>query len=169
MKISTSGRYAVRAMLDLAIHGTGSPISRQEIATRQQISSEYMAQLFRPLCKDRLVTSVMGPGGGYILKRPAASIRVGDIIRSAEGPIAIVNCVLPGSDFPCERIAACPTHVIWAKLNGIIEEYLDSISLKDLITIAQEVDPLNSKICPDPIDTIFDSLKISGDQPACLQ
>lgn len=167
MKISTSGRYALRAMLDLAIHGKESPVSRQEIAARQQISGEYIAQLFRPLCKANMVASVMGPGGGYLLKQTPESIRIGDIIRSTEGPIVVVHCVQPGTENSCDRLPTCPTHVIWAKLNGIIEEYLDSITLQDLIKIADTVDPMNSSNCPDVIDAVLRPFEISGDLSDC--
>jgi Rrf2 family cysteine metabolism transcriptional repressor len=168
MRISTSGRYALRAMLDLAIHGTGNPVSRQEIADRQQISSEYIAQLFRPLNKENLVTSVMGPGGGYILNRLPETIRIGDIIRSVEGPLAVVYCVQPGTENPCDRITTCPTHVIWTRLTRVIEEYLDSVTLKDLMVIAQDVDPMNSTNCPDPVGAIINSMEITVDQPDCF-
>lgn len=167
MKLSTNGRYTLRVLLDLAIQEKTSPVSRQEIADRQQISSEFIAQLFRPLCKNKLVSSVMGPGGGYVLNKPPEAIRIGDIIRLAEGPIAVVYCVQPGSDSPCERIAKCPTHIIWSKLNNIIETYLDSITLKDLLVIAKDLYESSLAGCPDAVDAYLNPLNIISDQLDC--
>jgi Rrf2 family cysteine metabolism transcriptional repressor len=170
MKLSTNGRYTLRVMLDLAMQETRSPVSRQEIAARQQISSEFIAQLFRPLCKSNLVSSVMGPGGGYVLTQLPETIRIGDVIRLAEGPIAVVYCVQPGTESPCERIEKCPTHVIWSKLNNIIETYLDSITLRDLMTIAKDMEAVDvAGGCPDAIDSILQPLKINSDQPDCSE
>ena len=137
MRITTAGRYAVRAMLDLAQHQSSEPVLRQDIAERQQISAEYIAQLFRPLAKDGLVRSVLGPGGGYMLGREAASIRIGDIIRAVEGPIAAVYCAVDGGREPCCREDTCVTRLLWVGLSKAISQYLDGVTLQDLCERAE--------------------------------
>lgn len=132
MHISTRGRYALRALLDVALHGDNGPVSRSEISARQDISAEYIAQLFRSLAAAGLVRGIKGPGGGYILARNAADIRVGDVIRAVEGPIAAVTCVLPNVLPVCDRLDKCVTHQVWVELTDSIAGYLDSVSLSDL-------------------------------------
>ena len=96
MRISTRGRYALRAMVDVAQHSANEPVPRQEIAARQEISADYVAQLFGQLQAAGLVEGVKGPGGGYRLTRDATAITAGDVVRAVEGPIAVVECVLYG-------------------------------------------------------------------------
>jgi Rrf2 family protein len=132
MRITTAGRYAVRSMLDLAQNQAEGPVLRLQIAERQQISAENIAQLFRPLTRDGLVRSVLGPGGGYLLGREAGGIRIGDIIRSVEGPIAAVYCAVEGGKDPCCRQDTCVTRLLWVGLSKAIAQYLDSITLQDL-------------------------------------
>src|SRR5512136_2854359 len=109
MRMSTRGRYALRAMLDLALHDDEGPVLRQDIATRQEISADYVAQLFQHLCAVGLAKGIKGPGGGYLLARDPAAIRVGDVVRAVEGPIAAADCVIPGSLPACHRAEACAT------------------------------------------------------------
>ncbi|MEI7988989.1 MAG: RrF2 family transcriptional regulator [Chloroflexota bacterium] len=158
MRLSTHGRYALRVMLDLTIHSSQRPVLRQEIAARQEISAEYIAQLFRHLCKDGLAQSIRGPGGGYILRQDASQISVGDVIRSTEGPIAVVACTLPGKENSCNRIDQCATRIIWVKLSNVIETFLDSISLKDIYDQARQINPQDTPHCPEFIDTVIDNL-----------
>jgi Rrf2 family cysteine metabolism transcriptional repressor len=132
MHISTRGRYALRAILDLALHADEGPVLRQDIAVRQGISAEYIAQLFRRLAAVGLVKGVKGPGGGYILGRDAATIRVGDVLRAVEGPIAAVHCALPDDPTPCYRLGACVTRLLWVQLSEAVAEFLDSVTLRDL-------------------------------------
>lgn len=141
MRISTRGRYALRALLDVALHEGGGPVSRQDIATRQEISAEYLAQLFRSLATAGLVRGVKGPGGGYILGRDPAAIRVGDVLRAVEGPIAAVHCVLPqtSSRRRCRRIDSCVTHLVWEQMSMTVNNLLDSVTLKDLCLRAREL------------------------------
>ncbi|MFL7793638.1 MAG: Rrf2 family transcriptional regulator [Anaerolineae bacterium] len=131
IRISTRGRYALRAMVDLARHTDGEPVLRQEIAERQSISADYAAQLFRPLQKARLVEGIKGPGGGYRLARDAAQITAGDVVRAVEGPVAVVRCALPEDD-SCDRVENCATHLLWTRLSAVMTEFLDSITLQDL-------------------------------------
>jgi len=140
MRLSTMGRYALRAMIDLALHADEGPVPRNDIAERQEISVHYIAQLFVKLRKAGLVESVRGPGGGYILAKSADQIRAGDIIRTVEGPIALVHCVVPQQpEATCHRVDSCVTHLLWQKLSDKVAEVLDSVTLKELCDQALEL------------------------------
>ena len=139
MRVSTRGRYALRALLDVASHADEGPVLRSDIAVRQEISAEYIAQLFRCLAAAGLVKGVKGPGGGYVLSRDPAAIRVGDIVRAAEGPIATVQCVDRDLHPPCHRLDRCVTRLMWAELSEAIESFLDSVTLKDLCDRARQL------------------------------
>jgi len=134
MRISTRGRYALRAMVDLAQHGEHGPLPRQDIAERQEISADYLAQLFTRLQSAGLVEGVKGPGGGYRLTRDPSLIRPGDVIRAVEGPVAVVHCTLPCPDEgpTCKRVDRCVTHLLWKQVSEAVTEILDSVTLKDL-------------------------------------
>ncbi len=145
MRISTAGRYALRAMLDLSLHGQQNPLQRQEIADHQALSSEYLAQLFRLLSRAGLTYSIMGPGGGYKLARPAQDIHVAEILTAVEGPLSVVPCLLDEGQ-GCKEEAVCPrTHhcaaqLLWGGLNNLITEYLNAITLADLSALASQMD-----------------------------
>ena len=143
MRMSTRGRYALRAMLDVALHDDEGPVLRHDIATRQEISADYVAQLFQHLCVMGLVKGVKGPGGGYQLARDPATIRVGDIVRAVEGPIAAVQCVTDtlGDQPTCHRAEDCTTRLLWVRLSEVIAQFLDSITLKELRDQARQLDP----------------------------
>ncbi len=134
LRISTRGRYALRAMVDLATHNVDGPVSRQDIADRQEISAGYVAQLFRELSAAGLVESVMGPGGGYLLTRDAAQISAYDIVRVVEGPITLVHCLTPDDGNACDRIGSCLTYPLWDHLSTLVQDELEKITLKDLST-----------------------------------
>jgi len=138
MRLSTRGRYALRAMIDLALH-TNGPVLRSDIAERQEISAHYIEQLFVKLRKAGLIESIKGPGGGYILAKSADQIRAGDIIRTVEGPIALVHCVAPQQAAACHRIDSCVTHRLWGRLSDKVAEVLDSVTLKDLCDQARDL------------------------------
>ncbi len=138
MQISTKGRYALRAMIDLGLHMERGPVLRKDIAERQEISPHYIAQLFVELRKKGFIESVKGPGGGYALAQDADKIRAGDIIRAVEGPIVLVQCVGPNSEGACHRMDGCVTYLLWKRLSETIEEVLDSITLQDLCDQARE-------------------------------
>jgi Rrf2 family protein len=120
-------------MIDVALHMDQGPVLRRDIAKRQEISSDYIGQLFVELRKAGFVKSVKGPGGGYVLAHDADKIRAGDIIRTVEGPIALVQCVGPNPEKACHRMDDCVTYLLWKKLSKTVEEVLDSITLKDLL------------------------------------
>ena len=139
MHISTRGRYALRAMVDVALHGGDRPVLRRKIAARQEISADYVAQLFRQLRIAGLVD-----GGGYRLTRDPATISVGDIVRAVEGPISLAECVKSNSDPTCRRIQECVTRLVWQKVTKTVEEVLDGITVEDLraqaaqLTVSEE-------------------------------
>ena len=141
IRISTRGRYALRAMVDLAQHADDGPVSRRDISERQEISADYVAQLFRHLQLAGLVEGVKGPGGGYRLVRDAALVSAGDVIQAVEGPVALVHCTLPDSDEgpACNRVDRCVTHVLWKQLSRVMVDMLDSVTLEDLCAQAQQI------------------------------
>jgi Rrf2 family cysteine metabolism transcriptional repressor len=143
MRISTRGRYALRAVLDLALHGDEGPVLRHDIAARQELSADYVAQLFQCLCAVGLVKGVKGPGGGYQLARDPAAIRVGDIVRAVEGPIAAAQCVADtlDSQSTCHRAEGCATRLLWVRLSEVIAEFLDAVTLKEMCDRARQLNP----------------------------
>jgi Rrf2 family protein len=155
MHITTRGRYALRAMVDLAQHDDRGPVSRQDIAERQGISANYLAQLFMHLQEAGLVVGVKGPGGGYRLAQPPSLIRAGDVIQAVEGPVAVVHCALPCPDHvpACSRLDRCVTHPLWKRVSEAVAEVLDSVSLRDLAEnastlVLQELPASNDQVGP---------------------
>ena len=133
MKLSTKGRYAVMAMVDLVQHNRGEPVALADIAERQDISVSYLEQLFAKLRKGRLVESVRGPGGGYVLSRPADETRISDIVVAVDEPIAQTRCT-PGQSIGCSGVSGrCLTHDLWEELGNQIHLFLNSISLEDVV------------------------------------
>jgi Rrf2 family protein len=132
MRLSTAGRYALRAMVDLALHAGEGPILRKDIAERQEISLQYLSQLLRKLKQAGLVDSVKGPGGGYVLTREASQIRAIDVLRGVEENITPVYCVAEEQIATCPRVDGCPTHWLWKRLDQVIYEVLDSVTLTEL-------------------------------------
>ncbi len=131
MKLSTKGRYAVRAMLDLALqYGNGATLVR-DISERQEISDLYLEQLFNRLKTAELVRSSRGPRGGFTLNRPPEEIRIIDIVRVMEGSTAPVECVDNASI--CSRSDSCPTRGIWMELKRATDQVLASTTLRDLM------------------------------------
>ena len=141
MRISTRGRYALRAMVDLTQHGNGDPVLRRELSERQEISADYVAQLFMHLQAAGLVEGVKGPGGGYRLTRNPGQVRAGDVVRAVEGPIAVVHCTLPCTDGDpsCTRVDRCVTHLLWRRVSEAVTGVLDSVTLQDLADQAQQL------------------------------
>jgi len=137
MKISTRGRYGLRALIDLALNQEDKAIPLREISEREKISEQYLEQLFASLRKAGVVSSVRGAHGGYLLNRDPAEITAGDVIRILEGPIRPVNCI--ADDFNCEQEEECVTHELWGILSEQIEGVLDSYTLADLMEEADKV------------------------------
>lgn len=132
MKISTKGRYALRIMLDLAIHAGNTPVRAKEIAARQDISEKYLEQIISLLNKAGYVKSMRGAQGGYLLTKTAKEYTVGMILRLAEGSIAPVACVDETVEI-CERKSACVSAVLWEKINQAVNEVVDNTTLQDLL------------------------------------
>lgn len=133
MKLSTKGRYAVMAMVDLARYLDVKPVSLADIAERQDISLSYLEQLFGKLRKNGLVTSVRGPGGGYRLAHHASDTRIADIILAVDEQISTTRCV-PGSPEGCTSDKSrCLTHDLWEELGNHIFLFLNSVSLDDVV------------------------------------
>jgi len=130
MRLTTKGRYAVTAMLDLAIHSDQGPVSLAEISKRQEISLSYLEQLFSKLRKADLVASVRGPGGGYQLGRTLGDIYIAQIVDAVNESIDATNC---GGKGNCQQGEVCSTHHLWADLSEQIHQFLSSISLAKLV------------------------------------
>jgi Rrf2 family iron-sulfur cluster assembly transcriptional regulator len=134
MRLTTKGRFAVTAMIDLAIHGGEGPVTLAEISERQRISLSYLEQLFGKLRRRALVSSVRGPGGGYTLARKSSELSVAEIIRAVDEPIDATQC---GGRENCRDDRKCLTHDLWASLNEKIFDYLNSVNLAQLVAKAQ--------------------------------
>lgn len=132
MKMSTKGRYAVMAMIDIGQHSDGNPVSLSEIAERQDISQEYLEQLFSKLRRDKLVESARGPGGGYKLARDAADIAVSDIILAVDEELRFTRCSGDALD-GCVRGEQCSAHDLWSSLGRQMMYFLGSITLEDVV------------------------------------
>lgn len=130
MRLTTKGRYAVTAMLDLALHADRGPISLSDISKRQEISLSYLEQLFSKLRQNELVSSVRGPGGGYRLSRAADQIFVAQIIDAVNESIDATNCGGAGN---CQKGQVCLTHYLWCDLSEQIHQFLSDISLASLV------------------------------------
>jgi Rrf2 family iron-sulfur cluster assembly transcriptional regulator len=130
MKLTTKGRYAVTAMLDLAIHDDGDPVALSDIAKRQGISLSYLEQLFARLRKRGLVSSVRGPGGGYRLGREPGEIAVSDVIWAVDEMVDATRC---GGRENCQGEERCLTHDLWQDLSYQIRDFLDGIDLAQLV------------------------------------
>ncbi len=130
MRLTTKGRYAVTAMLDLAIHSDARPVSLAEISKRQEISLSYLEQLFSKLRKSKLVDSIRGPGGGYKLSRPLEAIFVAQIVDAVNESIDATNCRGKGN---CQQGEVCLTHHLWSDLSDQIHHFLSGISLAKLV------------------------------------
>ena len=130
MRLTTKGRFAVTAMVDLALRDGSSPVTLAEISSRQKISLSYLEQLFGKLRRHGLVDSVRGPGGGYRLAKDTAQISVADIILAVDEPIDATQC---GGKENCRDEQKCLTHDLWATLNDRIFDYLESVTLRQLI------------------------------------
>ncbi|NLG85052.1 MAG: Rrf2 family transcriptional regulator [Firmicutes bacterium] len=137
MRVSTRGQYGLRAMLELALHYAEGPMTLRRVAARQAISESYLEQLLGTLRRAGLVVSVRGVQGGYRLARPPEEIRVGEIIRAVEGPIAPTECVVEGGEPECWRAPHCVSRLLWEKLRDSMLAVLDSTTLADLCAEAE--------------------------------
>jgi len=133
MRLSTKGRYGVRAMFDLAMHSGDGAIALKSVAEREHISEKYLEHLFASLKKAGLIHSVRGAQGGYRLARPPEEITIGDIVRVLEGPVSPTECVVEdGSVERCERASECVMRSVWCKVKKQIDEVLDGFTLAQI-------------------------------------
>lgn len=130
MRLTTKGRFAVTAMIDLALRQHGGPVTLAGIAERQKISLSYLEQLFGKLRRNQLVASVRGPGGGYCLAKPMEQVSVADIIQAVDETLDATQC---GGKGDCEDDHPCMTHDLWTSLNQRMFEYLRSVNLQNLV------------------------------------
>ena len=130
MKLSTKGRYGVKAMVDLAIHYGDSPVSIKTISERQSISEYYLEQLFSPLRKAGLIKSIRGAQGGYVLNKEPKDITVADVMNVLEGPVEIAECI-EGNE--CDNVDFCATRLLWEKIKNSIDEVMENITLQDIV------------------------------------
>jgi Rrf2 family iron-sulfur cluster assembly transcriptional regulator len=130
MRLTTKGRFAVTAMIDLALRGDGGPVALASISERQKISLSYLEQLFGKLRRHKLVDSVRGPGGGYCIARPLSQLTVADIIRAVDEQLDATQC---GGRENCHDEHRCMTHDLWSTLNRKMYEYLSSVTMADLV------------------------------------
>ncbi len=131
MKLSTRGRYGIHAMYDLACHYNQGPQSIKAIAERQSVSEAYLEQLFAALKRDKLVNSIRGAQGGYTLSRAPEEITVGDVLRTLEGGLNLVDCLL--EEDACGKSCACPSRIVWMKLRDGLNAIVDGITLQDMM------------------------------------
>jgi Rrf2 family protein len=139
MKVSTKGRYGLRAMMDLATHyAEPIPVYLSSIAKRQRISEKYLEQIFATLQQSGLVRTVRGRNGGYLLARPASNIALSEIYRALEGPCNLVSCIKDPST--CTRTQECATREVWQMLGDRVEEILEGMTLADLADRQRQMD-----------------------------
>ena len=132
MMISTRGRYALRVMVDIAEHSNGNYIAMKDVAARQDISLKYLERILPLLVKEKMIEGVHGKGGGYRLTRLPREYRVGDILRLTEGDLAPVSC-LDCRGEACDRKEQCRTLPMWQKIDKIVNDYFDSVTIEDLM------------------------------------
>ena len=132
MKLSTKGRYAVMALVDLAQQSNGRPVALADVAKRQEISLSYLEQLFAKLRRNGLIKSVRGPGGGYMLSMPANETRIADIVLAVDEPIRATRCT-PGAPEGCRgNHERCATHDLWEALGNQIYGFLNAVTVADV-------------------------------------
>lgn len=141
MKLSTKGRYGLRAMIDMARFGEIEPVSINCIAGRQNISERYLEQIVALLKKNDLVKSIRGAGGGYVLARDASEISVGDILRALEGDLEPVKCGALDNEEGCAASQECVTKLVWQRISDSINQAVDDIQLSELVAESKTLNP----------------------------
>ena len=141
MKLSTKGKYGLRAIIDLARFSEKEPVSIGCRATRQKLSERYLEQLFALLTKAGLVKSIRGASGGYVLARDASEISVGDVLRALEGNLEPVRCAAFYSEEGCMASDECVTKYVWQKINDSINKTVNEIKLDELVKESKELNP----------------------------
>lgn len=150
MKLSTKGRYGLRALIDLAVHSSGgTPVSITSISARQDLSERYLEQLMAKLKKAGLIQSVRGAGGGYVLARDPGKISVGDVLRALEGNLDPVDCAGLDPDGVCRAADSCVTKYVWKRINDSINQTVDEIMLDQLVEESRKKNPSDAdrRVC----------------------
>lgn len=142
MKLSTKGRYGLRALVDLAVHSETGPVSIQSIANRQEISVSYLEQLVGKMRRAGLVISVRGATGGYRLAKSPSEISVGDVLRALEGTLEAVDCPGNSEVSACKASQKCVTKYVWKKINESISQAVDTIMIEQLVQESKKVNGL---------------------------
>jgi Rrf2 family cysteine metabolism transcriptional repressor len=145
MKLSTKGRYGVRALLDLALHQSAGLVPLKDIARRQEISLPYLEHLITPLVAGGLVKSTRGARGGILLLKPPAQIKLSEVVQLLEGPVAPVDCV--NNPELCHRSTSCVARDIWVQMKEAMSKVLDSTTLKDLVERQRQKGRAETRIC----------------------
>lgn len=143
MKLSTKGRYGVKAMVELAINYGETPLSIKTISKRQNISEYYLEQLFSPLRKAKLITSIRGAQGGYVLSKEPKDITVADIMYVLEGPVEIAECI---DGTACDNLDCCATRLLWAKIKNSIDDVMKSVTLQDIVDDYERIKTNNESL-----------------------
>jgi len=143
MKLSTKGRYGVKAMVDLAIHYGEEPISIKSISERQNISEYYLEQLFASLRKVNIIKSIRGAQGGYVLSRAPKDITVAEIMDVLEGPVEISDCVDEGT---CTNVDCCATRLLWVRIRDSINSVMESTTLQDMVDDYNNMKNINKEV-----------------------
>ena len=140
MRITTTSRYGVRALFDVAYHGGGQPTQIKDISRRQKISQRYLEQIFNKLLKAGLLNSRRGPRGGYMLSRDPSEISVGEVITAAQGPIIPVRCLADDTEKRkfCDVFENCITRHVWKQTQNLLIDYYSSVSIADLCALARK-------------------------------
>ena len=140
MRITTTSRYGVRALFDVAYHGGGQPTQIKDISRRQKISQRYLEQIFNKLLKAGLLNSRRGPRGGYMLSRDPSESSVGDVISAAQGPIVPVRCLSDDATKRkfCDVFENCITRHVWKQTQNLLIDYYSSVSIADLCALARK-------------------------------
>lgn len=141
MKLSTKGRYGLRAIIDLARYSENEPVSIRSIAARQDISERYLEQIVSLLKKGGLVKSIRGVSGGYVLAKDMSEISVGDVLRALEGSLEPVKCAAFHSEESCSISGGCVTKYVWQKINQSIAQTVDGMTLEELVEESRKVNP----------------------------
>lgn len=139
LKITTKGRYGLRALIDLAQYSEIEPVSINSIASRQGISERYLEQLMTLLKKAGIIKSIRGAGGGYVLAKDMGEISVGDVLRALEGSLEPVECAAFSEEDSCQASGGCVTKYVWQKINESINQTVNEISIKQLVEESKSV------------------------------
>jgi len=143
LRLTTKGEYGVRAMLEIAKNYDFGPITIKEISERQEVSVAYLEQILNKLRRAGLIDSLKGPGGGYVLAEKPEEVSIGKILKTLEGPFAVTACLVPDTR-ECNRMDSCVSRLMWKALSEKIENFLEAITLQDLILKEKQIECLSS-------------------------